>query len=129
MFSEINDPRNKGDVTPFIIQFLEFILEVEKELVDDVDRRLNDLTFFMNKIEQLKLDKFDKSVVFILLQNSLFDDEGLTKDRISKIIKKSYNTISKAFNHIEAVNSGVLRCVKSGNRKLYDLDLNTLAEL
>ena len=129
MFSEINDPRNKGDVTPFIIQFLEFILEVEKELVDDVDRRLNDLTFFMNKIEQLKLDKFDKSVVFILLQNSLFDDEGLTKDRISKIIKKSYNTISKAFNHIEAVNSDVLRCVKSGNRKLYDLDLNTLAEL
>lgn len=129
MFSDTNDPRNKGDVTPFIIQFLEFILEVEKELIEDIDKRLADLDFFMDKISKLNLDKFEKDVAYILLQNSLFDEEGLTKARISSIKKKSNNTITKAINIIESKNGSIIRCVKDGNRKLYDLDLNTLAEL
>lgn len=128
MFSDTNDPRNKGDVTPFIIQFLEFILEVEKELVEDIDKRLADLDFFMYKISQLNLDDFENDIAYILLQNSLFDEEGLTKARISNIKKKSNNTITKAINNIESKNS-IIRCVKDGNRKLYDLDLNALAEL
>ena len=129
MFSDTNDPRNKGDVTPFVIQFLEFILEEEKELVDDIDKRLSDLTYFMSKIERLNLSPSENDIAFILLQNSLFAEEGLTKDHICKIKKKSYNTISKELEAIGSVGKNILRCVKSGNRKLYDLDLNMLAEL
>lgn len=129
MFSDTNNPRNMGDVTPFIIQFLEFILEAEKELVEDVDKRLADLDFFMYKISQLNLNEFETDIAYILLQNSLFDEEGLTKARICSIKKKSNNTITKTIHNIESKNSSIIRCVPDGNRKLYDLDLNALAEL
>lgn len=124
MFSETNDPRNKGDITPFIIQFLEFILEVEKELVDEIDKRLLDLNFFGSKITKLNLSNNDKDLVYVLLQNALFDDEGLTNSSLCSICKKSYNTISKSINAIDQL--GILRCVVSGKKKLYDIDLNML---
>lgn len=128
MFSDTNDPRNKGDITPFIIQFLEFILEVEKELDEEIEKRLNDLDYFMFKIKQLNLNELENDVAYILLQNALFAEEGLTKARIGNIVEKSYNTITKILNSIESKEEGILRCEKSGNRKLYELDLNVLAE-
>ena len=129
MFSDTNDPRNKGDLTPFIIQFLEFIFEVETELIKEVDKKLTDLNYFRAKISQLNLGALESEIADILLQNALFDEEGLPKTRISELVGKSYNTTTKALDNIESVNRKALRAEKSGNRKLYDLDLNVLAEL
>ena len=129
MFSDTNNPRNKGDITPFIIQFLEFILEVEKELKEEVTKRLADIDYFMSKIEKLNLDELEYNIAYVLLQNALFDEEGLTKTHLCEIGNKSYNTISKALSNIENANEKIVRCIKSGNRKLYDLDLNALEEL
>lgn len=129
MFSDTNDPRNKGDLTPFIIQFLEFIFEVETELIKEIDKKIYDLNYFRIMLLKLDLGELESDVAEALLENALFDEEGLSKTRISEITGKSYNTITKALDNIESVNSKVLRTEKSGNRKLYDLDLNVLAEL
>jgi Fic family protein len=127
MFSETNDPRNKGDITPFIIQFLEFILEAEKELVDELERRLLDLNFFVSKMDKLNVSENGKKIIYILLQNALFDDEGLTVSAIGSICKNSYNTVTKTMNVLDKL--GILRCVNSGRKKLYDIDLNMLAKI
>ena len=127
MFSDTNDPRNKGDLTPFIIQFLEFILELEKELIEDIDKRAADLTYYEEKIKTLDLGSTEADVAYVLLQNALFDDEGLTKHQIGEILHLSFNTVSKAFDAIQSINNNIIRCVKNGNRKLYDVNLNELA--
>lgn len=129
MFADTNDPRNKGDLTPFIIQFLEFILELEKELTEDIDKRVADLNYYNNKINTMNLGATEAEVAYVLLQNALFDDEGLTKHQIGDILHLSFNTVSKAFDTIQSLNSNIIRCVKSGNRKLYDINLNELADI
>ena len=129
MFSDTNDPRNKGDLTPFIIQFLEFILEVEKELVNDIEKKIADLDYYNRKLSEMQLGKLESDIAFVLLQSALFDEEGLTKQQLCEIEQKSFNTISKAFDNITTKNSSILRCEKSGNSKLYDIDLNELAKL
>jgi Fic family protein len=129
MFSDTNDPRNKGDITPFIIQFLELILELEKELTEDIDKRVADLNYYSDKINTMNLGATEAEVAYVLLQNALFDDEGLTKHQIGDILHLSFNTISKAFDTIQSLNSNIIRCVKSGNRKLYDINLNELADM
>lgn len=127
MFSETNDPRNKGDITPFIIQFLELILEAEKELVDDIDQRIESLTFFKTKMQKLNLSTDENKVLYVLLQNALFDDEGLSVGQLQEIVNKTYNTIIKILAGLNDLK--LLRCTTSGKRKLYDVDLNALAQI
>ena len=129
MFSETNDPRNKGDITPFIISFLELILEMEKELTEDIDKRAADLEYYNDKINTMDLGATETAVACVLLQNALFDDEGLTKNQIGEILHLSFNTVSKAFDVIRSADSGIIRCAKNGNRKEYDINLNVLANI
>lgn len=126
MFSETNNPRNKGDITPFIIQFLELILEEEKELVDDLDKRLMNLKFFENKMKKLSLPLTNQKIMYVLIQNALFADEGLSVTQLSKIVKKSYSTVKRAIDELDEMN--LIRKAVSGKSNLYEIDLNVLAE-
>ena len=76
----------------------------------------------------LDLESTEEKIAYVLLQNALFDDEGLTKYQIGDILHLSFNTVSKAFDTIQSLNSNIIRCVKNGNRKLYDINLNELAK-
>ena len=124
MFSEANDMRNKGDLTPFIIQFLEFILEVEKELVEDIENKILDLNFYSKKLENFNLSKTAKHIANVLLQNSLFDDEGLSVKQICDIEHKAYNTVAKELLALDEIH--IIRYMQVGNKKVFDVDLNQL---
>ena len=124
MFSDTNDARNKGDLTPFVIQLLEFILEVEKELVEDIENKILDLKFYSNKIENLNLSKTAKHIANTLLQNALFDDESLSIKQICDIEHKTYNTVAKELLALDEFH--IVRYMQSGNKKVFDIDLNQL---
>ncbi|MBR4242193.1 MAG: Fic family protein [Eubacterium sp.] len=124
MFSDTNDMRNKGDLTPFIIQFLEFILEVEKELVEDTENKILDLNFYSKKLENFNLSKTAKHIANVLLQNSLFDDEGLSVKQICDIEHKAYNTVAKELLSLDEFH--IIKHMQVGNKKVFDIDLNRL---
>lgn len=127
MFSEGNNPRNKGELTPFILQFLEFILEIEKELNDDIDKKINTLSFYENKLHSINLNNTQYAISYLLLIYALFDEEGLTTGQIGTLLKKSYNTILKELEKLNALK--LIRTSAAGKKKLYELDLNTLADI
>ena len=87
------------------------------------------MDYYNRKLSEMQLGKLESDIAFVLLQSALFDEEGLTKQQLCEIEQKSFNTISKAFDNITTKNSSILRCEKSGNSKLYDIDLNELAKL
>lgn len=124
MFTETNDKRNKGDLTPFIIQFLEFILEVEKELCLEIESRINKTAYFAKKLKELSLPELDDKIAFYLLLNALFDNEGLSISRLQKIVDKSYNTVKKSIDRLQEMN--ILRTETAGKSILYEFDLNSL---
>ena len=127
MFSDTNDIRNKGDLTPFIIQFLEFILEAEKELLQEVYRKITEIKYYVDKLNKFELNETEKEIAYFLLFVALFNSEGVPVSQLCSVSKKSNNTVRKAITHFNKL--GIIREEISGNKKLYDLYLNKLAEI
>lgn len=124
MFTDTNDKRNKGDLTPFIIQFLEFVLEVEKELCEEIENRVNKTSYYTMRLKELSLTELDDKIAFYLMLNALFDTEGLSISRLQIIVDKSYNTVKKSIDRLQKMN--LLRTETSGKSTLYEIDLNKI---
>ena len=124
MFTDTNDKRNKGDLTPFIIQFLEFVLEVEKELCEETENRVNKTSYYTMRLKELSLTELDDKIAFYLMLNALFDTEGLSVSRLQIIVGKSYNTVKKSIDRLQEMN--LLRTETSGKSTLYEIDLNKI---
>lgn len=124
MFTDTNDKRNKGDLTPFIIQFLEFVLEVEKELCEEIENRVNKTSYYTMRLKELSLTELDDKIAFYLMLNALFDTEGLSVSRLQMIVGKSYNTVKKSIDRLQKMN--LLRTETSGKSTLYEIDLNKI---
>ncbi|MCQ2966941.1 MAG: Fic family protein [Alphaproteobacteria bacterium] len=124
MFTDTNDKRNKGDLTPFIIQFLEFVLEVEKELCEEIENRVNKTSYYTMRLKELSLTELDDKIAFYLMLNALFDTEGLSISRLQIIVGKSYNTVKKSIDRLQEMN--LLRTETSGKSTLYEIDLNKI---
>lgn len=124
MFTDTNDKRNKGDLTPFIIQFLEFVLEVEKELCEEIENRVNKTSYYTMRLKELSLTELDDKIAFYLMLNALFDTEGLSVSRLQIIVGKSYNTVKKSIDRLQEMN--LLRTETSGKSTLYEIDLNKI---
>ena len=127
MFSSTNDSRNKGDITPFVIQFLEFILEAEKEVLEEIDNKAASLNYYNSKLEKLNLDNFEYKAAYYLLLIALFGDEGVSMKTLCDVFDKSYNTIRKVVNHFEEMS--IIRISAAGSKKVLDIDLNSLNEI
>lgn len=124
MFSETNDKRNKGDLTPFIIQFLEFILEAETELCEEIFNRIKMQNYYSSRLKQLSLTGLDDKIAFYLLLNALFDNEGLSVSKLQEIVGKSYNTVKRSIDRLQKLD--ILRTETSGKAILYEINLNKI---
>lgn len=124
MFTETNDKRNKGDLTPFIIQFLEFILKAEMELCEEIFNRIKMQNYYSSRLKQLSLTGLDDKIAFYLLLNALFDNEGLSISRLQKIVGKSYTTVKKSIEQLQKLD--ILRAEPFGKAILYEIDLDKI---
>lgn len=101
MFKLTNDPVNKGDITPFTIYFMELIKDILKELIGtfkDYDSRIN---YYFSKINGLNYINECNEVLSILVQNTLFDTQGLTSKYLQEILSKSDTTMRKIIKELE----------------------------
>jgi len=124
MFVETNDKRNKGDLTPFIIQFLELVLDVEKELLEELKKLNAQLNYYNEKLSKFQINEFDKNIAYLLLLSALFSIEGLSITQLIALTDKTYNTIKKSI--VVLTDKGLLRITKKSNEILYEIDLDAL---
>ncbi len=124
MFIETNDKRNMGDLTPFILQFSEFVLEVEKELCEEIENRFCKMEYYLEKIESISFSGIERNIAYYLVLNALFDNEGLSISHLKKITRNSYNTIKKAIEKLKKMK--MIRSETSGKAILYEIDLDKL---
>lgn len=88
-FCHTNDPRNKGDISTFIYEFLNIIYKSyqkteiyaleKKQLLEDYAERISQLEVLSHQKREL---------LYILVQNNIFGDFGLCKTNLQSIIKK-----------------------------------------
>ena len=91
-FHVTNDIRNKGDLTVFIINFLEIYLSGLVELKENIESTIGTYNYALQKITNHILAKH-QSLVEILLQATLFDIEGLSMSQLVETTQYTQQTI------------------------------------
>lgn len=129
-FRDTNEEKNKGDLTPFVLKFFKTLIKSIEDLCSSLNENYNKFEFFVDKIKAIAgKDNKKEQILFILIQNSLFGEEGLSVENLYNIKNGSIgiSKIRSSLNELEK--DGVLYIQKSGNTKLYDIDLNVLSNI
>ena len=125
-FEECNDEKNLGDLTPFIIMFLGIILESFENLYDALKKRDVQLSKYRNALKgNSQMSDSLKEFVYVLIQASLFSDEGITKKELESELGISPSTIGKRLAKLKE--QDLLLEDKSGKSIKYLLNLNKLS--
>lgn len=127
-FKDTNDEKNRGDLTVFVIKFFDILIKSLNDLCEALDDRCNKLHFFRDIADEISIgDKKKASILFILVQNTLFGEQGLSVDDLYCITNVGKSKIRASLKELEK--EGVLYITKDGNRRLYDIDLNAMSNL
>lgn len=122
-FKECNDDKNLGDLTPFVIMFLNIILESFENLYEALEKRKILLAKYSDIIENNDMNEELKKFAYVLIQASLFSDEGITKKRLSIELDISPSTVDK---RLAKLRQRGLLLEESGKPTKYMIDLNKL---
>ncbi len=123
-FQTVNDPKNKGDITPFILSFLEILLEAVTNLCDRLTDKNEKLSYYMQQIQSLSTDQTTCAIMTVLIQNTLYGFKGISVAELSHICEYSESTVRNILKKLEE--QLLLRTSKDGRKLLYDLDLDIL---
>ena len=127
-FKDTNDEKIRGDLTVFVIKFFDMLIKSLNDLCESLDDRCNKLHFFRDIADEISIgDKKKASILFILVQNTLFGEQGLSVDDLYCITNVGKSKIRASLKELEK--EGMLYITKDGNRRLYDIDLNAMSNL
>lgn len=129
LFKLCNDSINKGDVTPFIIMFLNIVLKAEENLLYALTKRHELYEYNRGKIYRLSerdgWDRPSESLCILLLISSLFSKGGLNKkDLLGSLGIKSYTTLNAKIEILKGYN--LVTEQKDGNNIYYKLNYDNL---
>ena len=122
-FKECNDGKNLGDLTPFIIMFLNIILESFENLYEALEKRKNLLSKYSEIIENSDMNEELKIFTYVLTQASLFSNEGITKRQLGIELDISPSTVDKRLSKLRQME---MLLEENGKPAKYMIDLNKL---
>lgn len=123
-FKLCNDPRNKGDITPFLLMFVEMIELSIRHLLDALDERQSRLDHYHQYIEHLPEGKDNAELYSYLIQATLFSVDGISKKDLATLLHISETTLVKRLRPL--INAGLLIREKPSRKVYYRLDLDAL---
>lgn len=128
-FKIVNEGINKGDITPFIYTYLEFIRESAVNLKKGLIEKAQRLALFSERLMDLPHGKDRKysSLYSILLQASLFSEIGISISELLKYLEISRPTLQKRLNDIDEHN--LLITEKRDSNKFYQLNLDAMMSM
>lgn len=125
-FKLCNDPKNRGDITPFVLMFMDIICKSMTNLQKALQERIYKLSFFSKKMESIHcfLAKNMQDLGFLLIQARLFAEHGITKKELVQHLKIGTATLDK---RLKAVREAGLLLEERVERTLYfKLDIDKL---
>lgn len=122
-FDIVNNNINKGDLTPFIIMFLEIIYDSIENLYQTLEERAEQLNYYHSIItKHFSDDETTENIMFVLTQNALFGTEPISANELASIINKSYTTVNNRLKQLSPF-------LRQEYTHKYDADLDALNEL
>ena len=123
-FKECNDKHNLGDITPFIIFFVDIVEKACLQLEEDLMQKVAQLNYYGEKIDQICSNDKLRAMYEILLQGTLFTNEGIPTEGLLKIFNISRPTLIKRLSLIK--DKGLLEEELVEKTKYYRLKINKL---
>ena len=124
LFEEADSEINRGDLTPFILGFLQMIQGTIEDTIRLLTRKNEQLKRYEEKIKTLcGKDELLEKMNIILLQAALFYGNGVTISDLVTMTGKVRNTIQK---RIDAMPKAHVLAEKKGRTFYYKLDLRIL---
>lgn len=128
VFKTCNDVRNLGDVTPFVIVFLEIVREAMEQLKNALmgrDEQLQHYDQVLHEDSTVGNEKYYE-VCYLLLQASLFSEEGIKTQELMQTLNMSRTTLSQRLKELNEL--GYITFHKEGREIYYKLNLDILAD-
>ena len=131
-FDICNDAKNRGDITHFIIYFIEILNTSIESLISRLSEGVNAINHYRGKLKykysmQSKENEYCHDILWYLIQNALFSTERFSKEDLSHLVGASAITISKYIEILQK--DGVpITIGKSGRKNVYEIDLLALDE-
>ena len=128
-FTTCNDSKNLGDLTPFLIMMLSMIKTSMEELKNSLSEKLFGWQHYCTLIPRLDQHQNTDiaSLYDILIQASLFSEQGISTQELLSFFSTNYATLGKRLAVVK--NQDLLVTEKHENRKYYSLKLKTLDDL
>lgn len=125
-FKTCNNPYNRGDLTPFLIMFIDIIDISMGQLVVALEKRLDYLKHYLSIVELLPhgLDHKYFELYSLLIQASLFSEDGISTQELMDALSCSRTTISKRLIPLSEENLIIKKA--SGNIRYYSLNLSVV---
>lgn len=125
-FKTCNNPYNRGDLTPFITMFTDIIYLSMEQLVAALEKRLKLFKHYIDTLPLLPygLDRKYTELYCVLIQASLFSENGITTQELMETLTLSRTTVTgrlKVLSEENFIDKKVL-----GNVRSYSLNLNTV---
>lgn len=126
-FAQCNDPRNCGDITPFLLMQLRMI----HLAMVDLEKSLNEKRSMWMKYEKIIINYCNSDISLrqlysYLIQAAMFGEVGITMQELQKNMKISSYLIKKLMTKIP---KELIVIRKKSNYKFYSLDLKKLDSL
>lgn len=128
-FRICNDARNMGDITPFVITFLEFIREAAKYLCRSLGEGDKRLGKYCERIESEgklkksgKTDKKNEKMLFLFVQNALFAAQPFTIEELTENMECGKSSTLDTLDRLAKSGAPIVES-KDGRKKTYTLDL------
>jgi Fic family protein len=124
-FETCNDKINSGDITPFVLTFMEIINDSIDEILDKVQGGTELLNKYSDMIKEYDINNEQKRLLFYLVQNALFSIMPFTAQELAILMEKNPQTIKRNINRL--IQSGYpIVLEKDGHKNTYRIDLNLL---
>lgn len=124
-FKTVNEKKNKGDLTPFIISFLDILSKELEILNNSVVKRINIINRYSKVIEVMeKKDKQKQNIIFVIFQETLFGEAGIDVSSLVEFTETSKYKVTQVLKEYD----DMLIKNKIGRKKYYSFDLDAVDE-
>lgn len=122
-FRTCNDPRNMGDLTPFLLMQLDMIRKAMSELKESLLERQAMWNRYEAALEKTVSEPASRELHSLLIQAALFGEMGISMREMTETLSCSPYLIR---NLLSETDPGMLVINKKGNTNYYSFDLDAL---
>lgn len=116
-FKICEDPLNKGDLTPFVLFFLDALQMALQEEIEVLKQRKKEYDQYIEKIHSLHLSRKETALLAVLAENKIFNIGGSSLTQLCEQMSLSENTLRKLLHALDRY----IFTIRSGKYKQYDL--------